>query len=116
MSKTENVCQNCHWYKDDRDYSHSIRCINLDRDNWKGIEPKNTCKDFCKNGEYVPTGMWALVAGLVKEVEKVIDEPRFLLDGDSICYGCRYYIGGEEGCNTSNTCIEGSMNDYGIED
>lgn len=33
-------------------------------------------------------------------------------DEDSICYGCQYYIGGEEGCNPPNICIEGSLNNF----
>lgn len=40
------------------------------------------------------------------------DEPRFWLDDDSICYGCKYYIGGEDGCNPPDICIEGSVNGY----
>ena len=45
-----------------------------------------------------------------KLVEK--DEPRFLLDDDSICYGCPYFVGGEEKCNSPKPCIEGQMNNY----
>jgi len=37
-------------------------------------------------------------------------EPRFMLDEDSICYGCKYYEGGD--CNPPEICIEGSMNGY----
>ena len=39
------------------------------------------------------------------------EEPRFLLDMDSVCYGCQYYTG-EEICNTPQPCISGSMNGY----
>jgi len=39
------------------------------------------------------------------------DEPRFLLDEDSICYGCQYYID-EENCTTPEPCIQGHMNGY----
>lgn len=37
-------------------------------------------------------------------------EPRFLLDPDSICYGCKYYLSDEIECNPPNICVEGSMN------
>lgn len=40
------------------------------------------------------------------------EDERFLLDEDSICYGCQYYIGGEEGCNPPNICTEGSLNNF----
>ncbi|MDD4378321.1 MAG: hypothetical protein PHH48_09315 [Eubacteriales bacterium] len=40
------------------------------------------------------------------------DEPRFLLDEDSICYGCQHYIDAEDGCNPLEICIEGNLNDY----
>lgn len=60
-------------------------------------------------------------------------EPRFLLDEDSICYGCEYYkniddvvdnyVVPEENidenggiCNCYCPCIGGSMNGYRMED
>ena len=43
------------------------------------------------------------------------DEPRYYLDEDSICYGCRYYIDEEEGCNPPEICAEGSLNSYRME-
>lgn len=43
------------------------------------------------------------------------DEERFLLDEDSICYGCKYFVVGEEGCSVPDICIEGSMNGYRME-
>lgn len=48
-------------------------------------------------------------------IETDTDEERFLLEEDSICYGCKYFIGGEDGCNPPNSCIEGSMNGYRVE-
>lgn len=39
-------------------------------------------------------------------------EPRFLLEEDSVCFGCKYFFGGEDGCNPPNICIEGSLNSY----
>ena len=48
----------------------------------------------------------------IKGVRRVEDnELRFLLDEDSICYGCRYYED-DENCITPQPCIEGRMNGY----
>ena len=41
-------------------------------------------------------------------------EPKFLLDQDSICFGCKYFDG-KENCRTPQLCIEGSMNGYRME-
>lgn len=55
-----------------------------------------------------------------------MQEPRFLLDEDSVCYGCEYFIGEVEigipvpeenltcggTCDCNMPCIDGSMNDY----
>lgn len=64
--KDERVCQNCHWYKPDKSFSEKIKCINLDRDNWKGIEPENTCKDFIKPEDFVPDPAWSALVGAVE--------------------------------------------------
>lgn len=40
------------------------------------------------------------------------DEPRFLLDMDSICYGCHYFAGEDVECETPQPCVEGNMNGY----
>ena len=40
-------------------------------------------------------------------------EERFLLDEDSICYGCEFYRS-EEQCNIDGICVEGSKNTYNI--
>lgn len=42
------------------------------------------------------------------------DEPRYLLEEDSVCYGCQYYDDNEN-CTTPQICIEGSMNGYRME-
>jgi len=39
------------------------------------------------------------------------NEERFLLDEDSICYGCQYYSD-DGGCDSQQSCIEGNMNGY----
>jgi hypothetical protein len=46
--------------------------------------------------------------------KSLVEEPRFQLDIDSVCYGCHYYAG-EDICNTPQPCIEGSMNGYRME-
>jgi len=74
MSESEKVCQNCKWYKSSESYSDKIRCINLDRDNWKGIEPENTCKDFILPEDYKPAGIWATIAKVIEAVDKEIGE------------------------------------------
>ena len=57
------------------------------------------------------------------------NEPRFMLDKESICYGCPYfkkveYCGGIPtiddivcggACDCANPCFDGSQNDYGFE-
>jgi len=42
------------------------------------------------------------------------DEPRFLLDPDSVCYGCQFYESGlfDDECTTPEPCIQGNMNGY----
>lgn len=59
---------------------------------------------------------------LAKETEiyeEGYDEPRYLLDEDSICYGCQYYKGEENGediCETPEPCMGGHMNGYRMDD
>lgn len=57
------------------------------------------------------------------------NEPRFMLDKESICYGCPYFKKVEDcggipaiddivcggACDCVNPCFEGSQNDYGLE-
>lgn len=62
-------CQNCYWY---RPNDNIVRCIDLDRSNWKPIEPENTCKDFILPQDYKPEGVWAEVAKVVEAVDKAI--------------------------------------------
>lgn len=61
----------------------------------------------CKFSE----GVVFMCNGNCMETDKNI-EARFLLDMDSLCYGCRYFNGGEDGCSTPNICVMGSMNGY----
>lgn len=72
MSKSEKICQNCYWYQANGSYSGKVRCINLDRENWKPTEPENICKDFILPEDYKPTGIWAEIAKVVEAVDKEI--------------------------------------------
>lgn len=40
------------------------------------------------------------------------EEPRFLIEEDSICYGCPYFKDEDKECNPPDVCVEGSMNGY----
>lgn len=52
------------------------------------------------------------------------EAPRFLLDEDSICYGCFHYVGAEidengkeiDGCSVKTMCVGGNMNGYRMDD
>jgi hypothetical protein len=37
-------------------------------------QPPETCSEYCKTGEYVPTGVWAGVAAVVEKVAELINE------------------------------------------
>ena len=72
-------------------------------------------------------------AELKKRLEAVDNfmeqEPRYMLDKESICYGCPYFKKVEDcggipavddiicggACDCANPCFEGSQNDYGLE-
>lgn len=74
MSDNAKVCQNCYWYRPNREWSDKILCINLDRENWKGIEENNTCKDFVFPCDFKPDPIWsALVKAVDKEITKRSD-------------------------------------------
>lgn len=67
----EKICPNCYWYKPDKSYSDKIRCINLDRENWHGIEEVNTCKDFIFPCDFKPDAFWSALVGAVdQEIKK----------------------------------------------
>jgi len=53
---------------------------------------------------------WGEVMGdlACKRMQKKVEERE--ADFDSICYGCDYFVGNNETCNTPQLCIEGSMN------
>lgn len=79
------ICKNCHWLKDNEPFKvlsngRYYPCTNIGVDGWDywdehQMEPE-FCEDYCKRGEYVPTGIWAGVAELVKEVAEIASEDK----------------------------------------
>ena len=76
-------CKSCHWFKDEEPFKilsngKMYPCSNIGVDGWKHWSRTQTepryCNDYCKKGEYVPTGIWASVAKVVEEVGKYIKE------------------------------------------
>ena len=65
----EKICKNCHWYKSDKEYSQSINCL----EHVIKVKENDTCESFCKDGEYVPTGIWADISSVVKSVAEKIE-------------------------------------------
>ena len=81
-------CGNCHWWKGNGDRPSDpfevtsdgkiFPCVNLEADGWdywyaNQKEPAH-CKEFCKVGEYVPTGIWVDVAKVVEAVAEKVEE------------------------------------------
>ncbi len=64
---SNNICQNCHWYKPNESFSHKIKCVNMSRDNWKGIEELNTCNDFILTCNYKPDLIWSTLITTIEE-------------------------------------------------
>ena len=65
----EKICKNCYWYKPKREHAEIINCLEL----FEYHEETDTCDSFCKDGEYVPTGIWAGFAEMVKAVAERIE-------------------------------------------
>lgn len=68
----EKICKNCYWYKPNSIYSEKINCLN----DFKKVKEIDTCKDFCKEEDYVPTGMWAEMALVVEAVAREVKKER----------------------------------------
>lgn len=64
----EKVCKNCYWFKPDSSYSNKITCL----DNFEKVKEKDTCANFCKEEDYVPTGIWAEMALVVEAVAQEV--------------------------------------------
>ena len=71
-------CKDCYWWMGDAcevTINGKISpCVNIGVDGWhywcvNQKEPEN-CEGFCKDGEYVPTGIWAGVAELLETITK----------------------------------------------
>ncbi len=54
----------------------------------------------------------SMIKEKIEVIGNIYENQSLLLDEDSICYGCQHYTGGENDCDTSNICIEGSLNKY----
>lgn len=82
-------CKSCHWFYDEsmgkpRDPFEVMSngkiypCNNIGESGWEYWSEYQTeppeCPEYCKKGEYVPTGIWAGVAEVVKEVAKIVKE------------------------------------------
>lgn len=63
-------CQDCYWYRPNEKYSDIVRCLYLDRKNWKPIEERNTCDDFVSPEDFKPDPMWSMVVSAVNDIIK----------------------------------------------
>jgi hypothetical protein len=66
----ERICKNCYWYKPNSSYSSSINCLN----DFEKVSETDTCKDFILEEDYVPTGIWADLAGVIEAVAQEVKE------------------------------------------
>lgn len=72
-----NYCKDCHFWDRENPFELSSNgkyypCHNIGVDGWEywdenQKEPEH-CSAYCKRGEYVPTGIWADMAKIVKAV------------------------------------------------
>lgn len=99
-----------HWQDDD---TFECSCC--------GLDATNKDYDYCHE--------CGSLFGDIEEVTTDTDEPRFLLDMDSICYGCKYYVSADEVdeavsednvlcggvCDCNEPCYGGNMNGYRME-
>jgi hypothetical protein len=75
-----NKCKDCHWHTGcygPKSNGKILPCTNIGVDGWnywcdEQKEPEH-CEGFCKTGEYVPTGIWAQIAGVVQRVSEIVE-------------------------------------------
>lgn len=76
-------CKDCHFFKENEPFKilsdgKYYPCSNIGVDGWehwiKEQEEPEHCEAFCKAGEYVPTGIFADIATLVRKVADEIDK------------------------------------------
>lgn len=60
----EQICKNCYWFKPNSSYSDKVNCL-ID---FGKVKETDTCMRFCKEEDYVPTGIWAEMALVVEAV------------------------------------------------
>lgn len=68
----DNVCANCHWYKPEREHANIINCL----EHFNYHDKTDTCSEFCEDGKYVPTGIWASVTKVVEAVADAIEQDK----------------------------------------
>lgn len=79
----QNYCKDCHWHNKETPFEilsngKFYPCHNIGVDGWEywhehQTEPED-CDGYCKQGEYVPTDVWAGVAKVASEVGKVLEQ------------------------------------------
>ena len=76
-------CEDCHWFVEDEPYKilsngKMYPCTNIGESGWEHWAEKQEapeeCAEYCKKGEYVPTGIWAGAAKVVQAVAEKIKE------------------------------------------
>lgn len=75
-------CKDCHFFKGNEPFEIMSNgkyypCTNIGVDGWEywnehQDEPEH-CSEFCKKGQYVPTGIWADLAKVVEKIDEVLN-------------------------------------------
>ncbi len=76
------ICSNCYWFHEDQIKPCSngkiYPCSNIGVDGWKHWtkeqEAPSECSEYCRKGEYTPTGIWADVTKVINKVSKAVEE------------------------------------------
>ena len=83
------MCKDCYWLRDHHfdeprnpleknSKGKMYPCINIGVPGWNywadNQKPPTECSEYCKKGEYVPAGIWADMANVIKEVDKHIKD------------------------------------------
>ncbi len=64
----DRTCGNCYWFKPNAIYSDKVTCL----DSFEKVMESDTCMNFCKEEDYVPTGIWAEMAKVVEAVAQEV--------------------------------------------
>lgn len=77
------ICEDCHWLREKDPFKVTSNgkiypCSNIGVPGWNFWDEEQKapeeCEDYCKRGEYVPTGVWAGVSKVVQAVAEKIKE------------------------------------------